>query len=102
MFSLQVHYGGYFVKDNGIRYVRENIAMFYNVNCDRISYIELVQEIRLLSYPFNSILRYKHPNFDLNSGLLKVEFDQLVLEMFDLFWAYHNNVMDLYEEQEGD
>ena len=76
--------------------------MFYNVDHDKMSQIELVHEIRLLGYLVNSKLWYKLLDSDLNSRLVRVEFDQSMLEMFDLFSAYQNDVIDLFMKQEGD
>ncbi|XP_071925324.1 uncharacterized protein [Coffea arabica] len=81
MFSLEVHYGGHFVKNPGLTYVGGDIKHFNDIDPDYMSRFEIWGLLKGLNLPINTQICFKMPDDEF--ALLNSE--AAVMHMFGMF-----------------
>lgn len=93
-YVLEVHHGGHFVRELVLQYVGGTIDKFEEVDPDLMSIFELREGLRKLNVTDELPLYYRIGGTDLEVGLILVNSDQTVLQMFEMNRNY--NSIELY------
>ncbi|KAG5520595.1 hypothetical protein RHGRI_033244 [Rhododendron griersonianum] len=81
-FTLEFHHGGLFAYIPQKIYASGKVELIEDVDPDRMSYFEILGEVKQLGCPKISVIYHRLPDCDLDGGLREIKTDADVLDMF--------------------